>query len=278
MRYVLITALALVAGASAGAQSTDPQALLRQAVAAQQSGDVRTAIRLYREILKAHPEATQIHSNLGAALVRDGQVDEAIAEYRIAIERMPNEPRVRLNLALAYYKVGRPERGRAGVGAGQPSAAQRIAAGAAAGRLLFADGSGGKDLQSAAPLERVHRDEKGLIYALSIAMVRTKRTEQAKILLDRILREGESAEAELLLGQGERLNQNNMAAAEHLARAVKLNPNLPGVHSLYGQVLHATEQYEAAAVQFREELKINPYDYDANMDRMVQLKQEGKTR
>jgi tetratricopeptide (TPR) repeat protein len=80
---------------------------LREANAAYQSGDLATAIRLYREFLKRYPDAAEIRSNLGAALVRDGQFADAIAEYNLALGKMPNNPRVRMNLALAYYKLGR---------------------------------------------------------------------------------------------------------------------------------------------------------------------------
>jgi Flp pilus assembly protein TadD len=273
-RYSLILLLVLAAGAAA--QSSDPQQLLRQAVAAQQAGDVRTAIRLYREILKTHPEAAEIHSNLGAALVRDGQVDEGIAEYRKALERMPNEAPVRMNLALAYYKLGRlPEAAR------ELELVRQARPGELQPALLLGDcllqmDEAGKAVDVLLPQEPRHPDDKALIYVLSMALLKTKRTAQAQVLLDRILRDGTSAEAELLMGQGEQLNQNNIGAAEHLERAVKLNPNLPGVHSLYAQALHAIGQNEAAGREFREELKLNPYDFMANMDRVLQLKQDGK--
>ena len=61
----------------------------------------------YREFLKIHPEATAIHSNLGAALAGLGRFEEAIAEYRMALKQSPSFPGARLNLGLAYYKMGR---------------------------------------------------------------------------------------------------------------------------------------------------------------------------
>ena len=96
-------------------------------------------------------------------------------------------------------------------------------------------------------------------------------------MLDRILREGQSAESEYLLGQSEFLRQNLVAAAAHLARAVELNPELSGAHSLYGQVLRGLTQLDAAAEQFRAELRVNPYDFAANAETAMQLKQDGKS-
>ena len=80
---------------------------LRQAAAAYESGDVKMAIRLYGGFVKGHPDAAEVRSNLGAALVRDGQFAPAIEEYRKALEQLPDNPKVRMNLALAYYKLGR---------------------------------------------------------------------------------------------------------------------------------------------------------------------------
>ena len=43
----------------------------------------------YRQFLQMHPEATAIHSNLGAALAGLGRFEEAISEYKIALETVP---------------------------------------------------------------------------------------------------------------------------------------------------------------------------------------------
>jgi Tfp pilus assembly protein PilF len=109
-----------------------------------------------------------------------------------------------------------------------------------------------------------------------MALLQAKHTEQAQRVLDRILGEGESAESAYLLGQSEYLNNNRVAAASHLARAVQLNPKLPGVHSLYGQVLRGNSQLEEATAQFRLELEVNPYDFAANVEMSLLDKQDGK--
>src|SRR3954453_15501456 len=90
-----------------GAQAPNPQDLIQDAIARQQAGDLQGAVPEYREFLKLHPEATAIHSNLGAALAGLGQFEEAIPEYKIALRQAPRLPGARLNLALAYYKMGR---------------------------------------------------------------------------------------------------------------------------------------------------------------------------
>jgi len=92
---------------------------------------------------------------------------------------------------------------------------------------------------------------------LGMALLQENRTADAQVLLDRILRDGESAESAYLLGQSEYLRQNMIAAAARLARALELNPNLPGAHSLYGKVLREIGKPDLAAEQFSAELKGN---------------------
>ena len=98
---LLLVALSIVA------RSQTPQQLVQDAMAKQQAGDLPGAVKEYREFLKLHPEATAIHSNLGAALAGLGRFAEAVSEYKFALKQSPKLPGARLNLALAYYKMGR---------------------------------------------------------------------------------------------------------------------------------------------------------------------------
>src|SRR3954468_10552866 len=100
----LLTCMLLFAVTS---RAQNPQALVQDAMAKQQAGDLEGAVPEYREFLKLHPEATAIHSNLGAALAGLGRFEEAIPEYKTALRQSPRLPGARLNLALAYYKMGR---------------------------------------------------------------------------------------------------------------------------------------------------------------------------
>src|ERR1700745_1128581 len=99
----------LVFGLCTSAVAQAPQELVQDAQQKQRAGDLDGAIGEYRQFLKLHPEATAIHSNLGAALAGLGRFEEAIAEYKIALEQSPGLAEARLNLALCYYKMGRIE-------------------------------------------------------------------------------------------------------------------------------------------------------------------------
>jgi Tfp pilus assembly protein PilF len=94
------------------------------------------------------------------------------------------------------------------------------------------------------------------------------------VLVNRILREGESAEAHLLLGTTKMNAQEFADALVDLKKAVELNPKLPDVYSYYGLALLTTGDMAAAADAFREELKSNPNDFVSNLQLGVIFKQD----
>ena len=95
----------LVAAGAACAQSSSPDRLFRDAVAAQQQGDNALAVRKYQELLKSYPDSVEVRANLGAALSDLGRYDEAIMQYQAVLAKKDSAG-LRLNLALAYYKKG----------------------------------------------------------------------------------------------------------------------------------------------------------------------------
>lgn len=249
---------------------------LQEAGAALQAGDLSTAIRCYREFLKDYPDAAEIRSNLGAALVRDGQFAAAVDEYNLALRKLPDNSQVRMNLALAYYKLGRlPE------ALPHLEALHRLQPLELKPALLLADclletNQPHQAVDVLSPLQEEYPDDHALIYALGMALMKDHRTQEAQTLLDRILRDGESAESAFLLGQSELLHNDLVAAVGHLARAVELNPKMPWAHTLYGQALKAAGKGNEATRQFYEELKVNPYDFTAHTEIALLLKQDDK--
>jgi tetratricopeptide (TPR) repeat protein len=112
------------------------------------------------------------------------------------------------------------------------------------------------------------------MYLLGTAFIRDKQPARGQILVDRILREGDSAEARLLLGTTKMNAQEFAEALPDLKKAVELNPKLPDVYSYYGLALLTTGDMAAAADAFRKELESNPNDFVSNLQLGVVLKQE----
>jgi tetratricopeptide (TPR) repeat protein len=126
------------------------------------------------------------------------------------------------------------------------------------------------------PLQHKYPEDKAIAYMLGTALLSLHRTGLAQMVLDRVLREGESAEAALLLGASEFEAHDSKAALVHFRRAIQIDPNLPSAHAFYARALKETGDSDGAAEQYREELKLNPYDYVSNLDTVLLLKEEGK--
>jgi Flp pilus assembly protein TadD len=124
------------------------------------------------------------------------------------------------------------------------------------------------------PLEKESPNDKALIYLLGTALIRDNQPARGQVLVDRILREGESAEARLMLGTTKMNVQDFAGALEDLKKAAELNPQLPDVYSYYGVALMTTGDMAEAAEAFRKELKSNPNDFVANLQLGAVLKQD----
>jgi tetratricopeptide (TPR) repeat protein len=248
--------------------------ILRRAIQLHQSGDVEGAIREYRAYLKLNPDSVMARSNLGAALSRSGHYEEAIGEYKRALEIDPDSVPIRVNLALSYYKTAQLSSAAeqlATATARQPSNRQAVFLLAACELQL---GDYKKVIELLSPLEKESPDDKGLIYLLGTALIRDKQPSRGQVLVDRILRDGDSAEARLLLGTTKMNAQEYAEALVDLKKAVELNPQLPDVYSYYGLALLTTGDVAAASDAFRKELESNPNDFVSNLQLGAVLKQD----
>lgn len=255
------------------AQPPDPEKILQQAIALHQSGDLDGAIRRYREYLAQRPQSLEARSNLGASLARTGRFNEAIAEYNRALQIQPHNPQVLLNLALAYYKTA-----RFADAAPLLESALAIAPNRQAG-LLLADcwihlGEYKKAVERLAPYEKESAADPGFNYLYGTALIRDQQAERGAVVIDGILRQGDSAEARLLLGTTKMFANDYAGAVPDLRKAVELNPKLAEAHAWYGQALLRTGDQAGAAAEFRKELELNPADFMSNLQMGVLTRQD----
>jgi tetratricopeptide (TPR) repeat protein len=267
--------LALLFITTAHAQTAQQlQQLVQGAMQKQQAGDLEGAVTEYRQFLKAHPDAAAIHSNLGAALAGLGRFEEALPEYKIALRQSPKLEGARLNLALVYYKMGKIDDA-----AKELEKLYREDPGNHQAVLLLGDcyltmGREEDVIRVLEPAEQKYPDDLAIAYLLGTALIREKRVDEGQILVDRILRNGDSAEAHLMLGTAKMNVQDFAGARDEFAKAVKLNPNLPEVHVLYGKALMLTGDSDVAAKEYKAELEVNPYNFEANLQLGVAARQE----
>ena len=242
----------------------DPQSLLKEATSLQQQGKLDQAIEDYRLLLQQYPNIAAIHSNLGAALAGLGRYEEAIQEYERALQLQPM-PQVQLNLGLAYYKVG-----RLSVAASAFEKARTLMPQEVRPVLLEADcylrlGDNKKVVDLLTPVEQTNPDDLAVTYMLGTALVRDGRADEGQLRIEKILKNGDSAEARLLLGTTKLMINDFSGALADLQRAVELKPDLPDVYPYYGAALMATGDQDGAFRAFEKALQQDPNNFDANL-------------
>ena len=279
-RLALLTALAVAGERPAGgAEASDPQALqamFADAVRKHQAGDLKGAAEAYRAFLEQQPRNVEAHSNLGALLSAQGSYEEAIHQYRQALAVDAGRTAVRLNLGVALQKAGnladavvelervvkeQPDRRNAVVLLAECHA--RLGEYKAAALLL-------------SPLFDKDPEDRAVGYLLGLALVQDKQTTRGQAILDRILRDGASAETWLLLGTVKLHAGEYPEARDDLKKAIELNPRLPLANVSLGRALMSTGDVTAAAAAFESELEVNPNDFDTNLLLGVLLKQDQK--
>ena len=243
----------------------DPMAIVRRAYQLQQSGDYSGAAEAYRAFLKVRPDEVGAHSNLGVVLTKLGRYDEAIHEYEAADKLLPGDPRIGVNLALAYEKSGRLAEATKRLETLHDAAPreQQIT-------MLLADahlqsGENGRVIELLQPLEQQSPDDLAIAYLLGTALLRQQRISEGQVLLDRILKNGDTAEARFLLGMQMYESGDYPASVKQFASAAEVNPKLPELQAYYGQALLTTGDADGAAAAFGRELEQNSNNYAANL-------------
>jgi tetratricopeptide (TPR) repeat protein len=254
----------------------NPERIFARAVQSHQSGDIEGAIRDYQAYLALRPERVEARSNLGAALARLGRYVDAIEQYKRALALDGRNQGIRFNLAVAYYKTTRivsASKELEAVVAAQPENRNAV--------LLLADcnlrlGEFKRVIELLTPVERAEPDNRAVAYMLGMALINDKQLDKGQERIERILRDGDSPEAHVMMGTTYLTVTEYDKALKEFKRAVELSPKLPSVNSLYGQTLVHMGATEEAMAAFRRELEINPNDFDSCLQMGVLLKQDEK--
>lgn len=213
---------------------------------AKAKGDLPTAIREFRRVAELAPNLPAAHVNLGAACSDSKDYACTVASLRRALELNPDLP-----------------------GAIQMLGAALLAQGYAAQAIPHLEKAQAHDLLGVALLEtgRVREavdqletalqkrpHDPDLLYYLSQAHGRL-----AAQLIAR-LRAGvpDSARARQVAGETMAASGNRDAAGQHFRAALKLQPDMRGIHYALGELLLESGDYEKAETEFRAETQLAP--------------------
>src|SRR5215204_609605 len=250
----------------------DVESAFARATQLHESGKLEEAVRAYQSILASNPGRADLRSNLGAAYSRLGRYEEAIAQYKQALALDARNQTIRFNLSLAYYKAAwfteaaaELTRFVAGAPADLPERVNAV--------LLLADcqvrlGDYKKAVELLSPYEKDGAETphgRAVAYLLGNALIGNGQLDQGQLIIDRVFRDEDTAEARLLIGSLMLLMDDGQGAVKELERAVELNPRLPTLRAWHGRALMRMGDSEKAKAAFRAELADNPNDFDANL-------------
>ena len=209
-----------------------------------------------------------------SGFAKAGHYDEATAEYRTTLKGRPGDPRIGLNLALAFYKSGRISEAALELSAlrdAQPADLQVV--------LLLADcwlrqGENRKVIELITPVEKAHPNDAAIAYLLGMALLRDKQIEKGQQAIDRILRNGDSAGARLLLGTAKMNAMDFAGAIADFPESDGAEPaNYADIYAFLGLAHRESGDLQAARVAFQKELEQNPNEFESNLNLAVLLKQ-----
>jgi tetratricopeptide (TPR) repeat protein len=240
------------------------QALLNHAMQAQQAGQLDEAVASYRTLLAKYPNIAEIRSNLGAALAAQGKYEEAAQEYKRSLAVKPN-PQVRVNLGLAHYKSGDIVAATNTFRAAHAELPDNLQVVTLLSDCYLRSGRNQDVIDLLTPIQQAHPDEPAFQYLLGTALVRHGDAAKGQVIIDQILRRGESAEAHLLMGTTRYAANEFAEAREEFKKSAALNPELPDVFAYLGLALLATGDQAGARTAFERELASNPNNFESNL-------------
>lgn len=260
-----LAALFVLAAGTATAQSSSPEQLFRDAVAAQQKGDDALAIRKYQELLKLHPEVIEARANLGAALAKLGRFDEAIEQYRAALAKNAGNSALRFNLALAYYKKGALREASEQLNALLRAYPDNMRLATLLGDCEARLGRDDQVIAVLKPVEAAHPDDLAVAWLLGSALIRTGHRRDGMVLVEKAAKQGNSPEAYLLAGQMALKMNLFERARDYGDAAMRLNPKLPGALTLRGMALTYLGDNPGAIAVLRKAIEADPNDFEAQL-------------
>lgn len=256
--------LLILSVASAFAQS-EPERLFNSAAAAQQRGDDQTAVENYEKLLKLRPGMPEVRANLGAALADEGRFDEAIAQYKAALASIPANPAIEKNLGLAYFKKGDLQDARLVFQKAHRKAPEDSQVAILLGDCEVRSGQAAEAVEMLLPLEASNSGNTDFEYVLGSAMIHSGKLRDGVSRLERVAAATQSADSYYLAGST-LMDLHEFARAKiDLEAALRLNPKLPRIYALTGMARDMTGDSDAALPAFREAVRRNPDDFEANL-------------
>jgi len=128
------------------------------------------------------------------------------------------------------------------------------------------------------PLADADPNDLTLAYLLGTALLHQGQEQRGALMIERILRNGDTAEAHMLMAYTRLKATDKKGAEEEVDRALALNPNLAEAYSLRGRLAFLASDVRVAKTAFRKSLALDPNSFDALLFLGTLLRQEGQLK
>ena len=126
------------------------------------------------------------------------------------------------------------------------------------------------------PEEAKYPDDKAVAYLLGTALLHQGQDERGALMIQRILKNGDTAEAHMLMAFTRMKVNDKKGAMEDVDRALALNPNLPEAYILRGRLEFLATDLHDSELAFRKGLELDPNAFDALLWLGTLLREQGQ--
>jgi tetratricopeptide (TPR) repeat protein len=270
-------AFAMAAAASDNPNMTDPDLILRAALAQHQAGALPAACDLYRQVLALRPADHDALHLLGVARGALGEPAEGIALIQQAITVNPAAASPHFNLGGLLLAQNQPEPALQAFLACIAVSPNHVAALAAAARLLHTLGRSAESVDIYARALVLAPTDQALWSDLGATLYATGRFAEALQVYDQILRLHPGHVAALCNRGSVQLRQQAYEAAEASFRAaLAVEPSHHGALLNLGLALIAQARGQDALTAFDHLLTLDPENFAAGLQRGLLLNALGR--
>lgn len=228
------------------------------------AGDYAAAERGFQTVLRAEPHHVGALGNLGVIYSRTNRADQAIAMYRQALKFSPDDQALLLNLGLVYLKQEDHTRALplfervVDLNPRHMQARQLLAV------CRLYTGHLAPAIRELEALHAASPQDTQILFLLGFAYLKNRDQDKAKTIFAQMFEAAGPARAQFMLGRAYYEAAIFEPAEESFREALRLDPNLPGVHLELGKVFISQRRTDDAVRELQVVLKENPSDPDAN--------------
>jgi tetratricopeptide (TPR) repeat protein len=262
---VLFAAAFLRASQSAATNQQQIESHARQAAEYLKENRPDLAAPEFRAIVALDPTNVDAQANLGVLLFFQGKYADAIPELRAALKLKADLWKIQALLGTAEKRTGDIAAARADLEKAFPNLQDEKIRVETGMELIEADSALG-DLDKAAATVSALRGLEPTNPAILYTAYRVYSDLEAESLLSLSIVAPNSGRMHQAMAHELAKQGNNAAAIENFRAALKIDPNLPGLHSELAEMLNVSSvpaEKDEAEVEYKKALEVSPFDEQA---------------